>query len=434
MMNDEGSVHTSSSTSTSGRAASRMGNTLNRQATAASAGLFRSNSSTGSRPSAATTAPVNNNAPPQPQPGTAGLFRSNSSSTGSRPSATTTAHVNNAPPQPQLATAASPPMTPAHRMLSDPPAPAFYEPLPPLMPAAPLQQTLAQAAEQNVATVPDTRLVYPRDFFKKNGGVRTDPDDVKLFFPYRKNRQSDVARGRAVPDSSFTPADMIKEMTEIRTSLKEFVKKRYFHFCRARATQYEALRCAISGQEPCLEEDFRTALKNLPLTPANELMVYDVFLRFQRDCNWVAAQIDEWAKSANIKIMDQQRTENQRLYRDDRGGFTPVAGSGKSTAVDSLMLPMFRSAKWCIRTRNQGTKDLTYTQKPVPGGTKGENYYLVTPKSDTETVCQSLCCGEFLDVVYRYSSLTVSFLLPLPHLFSVSILTRGTGRTNYLLC
>ena len=192
-------------------------------------------------------------------------------------------------------------------------------------------------------------------------------------------------------DETCDTDSMLREMHNIKGSLRVYIMKSYLNSVRNELSSYngkpgyESLLLPSTSLPPVTEQDFKTLLGKLENNEVNQRVVHHIFFQFHKDRMWLAERIDEWFKANNMKLLeasDAVASNNaKKTYQADRGGFTAVARFGKNQAIGNLMDPMLKKAGWCIATKkNQGKKTCkTYTEVFVDGiKKKRDSFYVVT--------------------------------------------------------
>ena len=227
-------------------------------------------------------------------------------------------------------------------------------------------------------------LHYPRNFFDRiTGGLPKDEEAASCLWGYRKSRPNNGSGN--VDLVSADGGAMLKEMTEIRESLRSFVIDDFLADMQIMARRSE-MKIQSNAEVPVTPRDFKTILRWLSNNPRNQKMVYDVVHKFHRDRFWIANAVDKWFEREKMMLEGEVRIQKEngkctKVFATDRGGFTAVARAVKAQLVKSYMLHMLQNAGWCIAT----TYRITETTKTVYTKIKLQDckdyYYMVTMSS-----------------------------------------------------
>lgn len=223
----------------------------------------------------------------------------------------------------------------------------------------------------------DRVLEYPRDFFEPIGG--SNPPDIEaaaLLWQYRKERPTRNA-------VELKPADgglMMIEIKAMRQRLRYSIIAQFMDSARYIAKQMD-LRMPC-GAMPITPKDLKCALGSLSSDEANHLLVFNICHFAHTDRNWMCNALDNWFRIENMRLLEASTDSSTKFYKCSRGGFGNVARQAKSYAVQSMMKPMFKAAKWCIATTNnlRACKTLNYKRYELFDENKNRTkYYVVTP-------------------------------------------------------
>ena len=121
-------------------------------------------------------------------------------------------------------------------------------------------------------------LRYPRNFFNRStGGLPKDEEAASCLWGYRKCRPNNGS-GNADLVSADGGA-MLKEMKEIRESLRRFVMDEFLADMRIMA-RHSGMQIQSNAEVPVTPRDFKTILRWLSNNPRNQKMVYEVIHKF----------------------------------------------------------------------------------------------------------------------------------------------------------
>ena len=235
-------------------------------------------------------------------------------------------------------------------------------------------------------------LRYPRNFFDRStGALPKDQEAATCLWGYRKGRPNNGS-GNADLVSADGGA-MLKEMKEIRESLRRFVMDEFLADMRIMARQ-SGMQIQSNAEVPVTPRDFKTILRWLSNNPRNQKMVYEVIHKFHRDRFWIANAVDKWFEREKMMLEGKVRIQKENgkhatFFATDCCGFTAVARTVKGQLVKSYMLHMLRNARWCIATtyRNTETTKTVYTK--IQFQDCKDHYYVVTmsPKPSLRKEC-----------------------------------------------
>ena len=220
-------------------------------------------------------------------------------------------------------------------------------------------------------------LLYPRNFFHPTTGANpSTAKDAACLWPYRRERPKFGVADIMPPDGQA----MLREIQEIRDSLRMFVINQYLIGLREKA-RLKNMRINSNNALPISVTDFKQILHKLQLTTENQILVFEVFHSFHRDRSWLSHVIDMWLESEKMCLMERdtngtsQDGKSKRIYGTDRGGFTPVARQAKSQALAGYMATMLNKAKWCIATAYKKSRFNLYTKVEIEN--YANSFYLV---------------------------------------------------------
>ena len=124
-------------------------------------------------------------------------------------------------------------------------------------------------------------LRYPRNFSDRiTGGLPKDEEAASCLWGYRKGRPNNGS-GNADLVSADGGA-MLKEMKDIRESLRRFEMDDFLAYMRIMARRSE-MQIQSNAEVPVTPNDFKKILRWLSNNPRNQKMVYDVIHKFHRD-------------------------------------------------------------------------------------------------------------------------------------------------------
>ena len=227
-------------------------------------------------------------------------------------------------------------------------------------------------------------LRYPRNFFDRiTGGLPKDEEAASCLWGYRKSRPNNGS-GNADLVSADGGA-MLKEMTEIRESLRTFVMDEFLADMRIMARRSE-MKIQSNAEVPVTPRDFKKILQWLSNNPRNQKMVYDVVHKFHRDRFWIANAVDKWFEGEKMMLEGEVRIQKEngkcaKFFATDRGGFTAVARAVKAQLVKSYMLHLLRNAGWCIATTYRKTETTKTVYTKIKLQDCKDYYYVVTMSS-----------------------------------------------------
>ena len=227
-------------------------------------------------------------------------------------------------------------------------------------------------------------LRYPRNFFDRiTGGLPKDEEAASCLWGYRKSRPNNGS-GNADLVSADGGA-MLKEMTEIRESLRTFVMDEFLADMRIMARRSE-MKIQSNAEVPVTPRDFKKILRWLSNNPRNQKMVYDVVHKFHRDRFWIANAVDKWFEREKMMLEGEVRIQKEngkcaKFFATDRGGFTAVARAVQAQLVKSYMLHMLRNAGWCIATTYRKTETTKTVYTKIKLQDCKDYYYVVTMSS-----------------------------------------------------
>ena len=235
-------------------------------------------------------------------------------------------------------------------------------------------------------------LRYPRIFFDKStGALPKDEEAASCLWGYRKGRPNNGSG-----NADLVSADggvMLKEMKEIRESLRRFVKDEFLADMRKMA-RHSGMQIQSNAEVPVTPRDFNTILRWLRNNPRNQKMVYEVIHKFHRDRFWIANAVDKWFEREKMMLEGGVRIQKEnrkcaKFFATDRGGFTAVARTVKGQRVKSYMLHMLRNAGWCIATTYKKTETTITVYTKIQLQDCKEHYYVVTmsPKPSLRKEC-----------------------------------------------
>ena len=226
------------------------------------------------------------------------------------------------------------------------------------------QDTTSTAATgTSTRTVDDTDgdtegwLVYPRNFFRETTGASpSNEEEAALLWNYRKSRPAKGTSETEVPNG----AEMMKEVAEIRHSLRQHIQQAFLEEVRALA-QVNGMKTPTTNDDPVLEHDFKSILAGMENITDNHNRVFNVFHEFHRDRMWMAIAIDNWLRDNQMKLAPPHEI-TKRIHSSDRGGFGVVARQAKASSVKSFMRYMLSKAGWNIVTSKKKEDKFAYVQ------------------------------------------------------------------------
>ena len=178
---------------------------------------------------------------------------------------------------------------------------------------------------------------------------------------------------------------MLKEMTEIRESLRTFVMDEFLADMRIMARRSE-MKVQSNAEVPVTPRDFKKILRWLGNNPRNQKMVYDVVHKFHRDRFWIANAVDKWFEREKMMLEGEVRIQKEngkyaKFFATDRGGFSAIARAVKAQLVKSYMLHMLQNAGWCIATTYRKTETTKTVYTKIKLQDCKDYYYVVTMSS-----------------------------------------------------
>ena len=235
-------------------------------------------------------------------------------------------------------------------------------------------------------------LRYPRKFFDRStGALPKDEEAASCLWGYRKGRPNNGS-GNADLESADGGA-MLKEMKEIRESLRRFVMDEFLADMRKMA-RHSGMQIQSNAEVPVTPRDFKTILRWLINNPRNQKMVYEVIHKFHRDRFWIANAVDKWFEREKMMLEGGVRLRKEngkcaKFFATDRGGFTAVARTVKGQLVKSYMLHMLRNTGWCIATTYKKTETTKTVYNKIQLQDCKDHYYVVTmsPKPSLRKEC-----------------------------------------------
>ena len=233
---------------------------------------------------------------------------------------------------------------------------------------------------------------YPRNFFDRiTGGLPKDEGAASCLWGYRKGRPNNGSG-----NADLVPADvgvMLKEMKEIRESLRRFVMDEFLADMRIMA-RHSGMEIQSNAEVPVTPSDFKKILRWLSNNPRNQKMVYDVVHKFHRDRFWIANAIDKWFEREKMMLEGEVRIQKEngkcaKFSATDHGGFAAVARTVKGQLVKSYMLHMLQNAGCCIATTYRKTETTKTVYNNIQLQDCKDHYYVVTisPKPSLRKEC-----------------------------------------------
>lgn len=196
-------------------------------------------------------------------------------------------------------------------------------------------------------SVADGRLEYPRDFFEPvKGSSPPDIEAAALLWQYRKARPPKNGVDTQPADGAL----MMQEIKEMRSRFRASINTQFMDSARTVAREVNLVMSC--GTVPVTPKDLKQALCSLSNNEENNILVFRICHDFHKDRQWMSNAIDEWFREENMKLLDATKDSTAKSFACCRGGFGHVARQSKSYAVQSLMRPMLKQAKWCIATTN----------------------------------------------------------------------------------
>ena len=175
-------------------------------------------------------------------------------------------------------------------------------------------------------------LRYPRNFFDRStGALPKNEEAASCLWGYRKGRPNNCS-GNADLVSADGGA-MLKEMKEIRESLRRFVMDEFLADMRKMARQ-SGMQIQSNAEVPVTPRDFKRILRWLSNIPRNQKMVYEVIHKFHRDRFWIANVVDKWFEREKMMLegevwIQKENGKCAKFFATDHGGFTAVARTVK---------------------------------------------------------------------------------------------------------
>ena len=132
---------------------------------------------------------------------------------------------------------------------------------------------------------------------------------------------------------------MLKEMKDIRESLRRFVMDEFLAYMRIMA-KHSGMQIQSNAEVPVTPSDFKKILRWLINNPRNQKMVHDVVHKFHRDRFWIANAVDKWFEREKMMLEGGVRIQKEnkkcaKFFATDRGGFTAIARAVKAQLVKS---------------------------------------------------------------------------------------------------
>ena len=235
-------------------------------------------------------------------------------------------------------------------------------------------------------------LRYPRNFFDRiTGGLPKDEEAASCLWGYKKGRPNNGS-GNAHLVSADSGA-MLKEMKEIRESLRRFVMDEFLaDMCQM--ARHSGMQIQSNAEVPVTPRDFKKILRWLSNNPRNQKMVYEVIHKFHRDRFWIANAVDKWFEREKMMLEGEVRIQKEngkcaKFFATDRGGFTAIAQTVMGQLVKLYMLHMLRNAGWCIATTYRKTETTKTVYTKIQLQDCKDHYYVVTmsPKPSLRKEC-----------------------------------------------
>ena len=191
---------------------------------------------------------------------------------------------------------------------------------------------------------------------------------------------------------------MLKEMKEIRESLRRFVMDEFLADMRIMA-RHSGMQIQSNAEVPVTPRNFKTILRWLSNNPRNQKMVYEVIHKFHRDRFWIANAVDKWFEREKMMLEGEVRIQKEngkcaKFFATDRGGFTAVAQTVKGQLMKSYMLHMLRNAGWCIATTYRKTETTKTVYTKIQLQDCKDHYYVVTMSSKQSWQKQCIASGN----------------------------------------
>jgi len=216
-------------------------------------------------------------------------------------------------------------------------------------------------------------LDYPSNYFHRETDQVTPktPEEAKKFWKFRRERTQELFDHNPTADEG---QQMLKEMEDLRQSLRTYVTRAFYADAREMARTYN-LTMPRTGAFPITPNDFVDALcalkqnRHLALSPedgtlSNEAKAYLVLLHFHQGRKWLARTVDAWTATNRINIVfvpnektTSPTTTKPRKNVDDRGGFTAVAKYMKNEITKNVVRNMLSKAKWAVANRRYNKDD-----------------------------------------------------------------------------
>jgi hypothetical protein len=207
-----------------------------------------------------------------------------------------------------------------------------------------------------------TLLGYPFDFFPA-GKIPASDDECSLLWAFRK--------GRPLPGQIETKREdgiaMKKEMYRIKKSLHDFIGTALLKGIISASKKLQ-LVMPTTSQFPTVEKDVIATLCALPppvvrldengvlqCVKNQETLIttYEVLYEFHNR-TWLANQVDAWLAKEGMRLLPKPSNitqgQRKRTHRLDRGGFSIVAGNGKSGPLRRYGLQMMKQGGWKLAT------------------------------------------------------------------------------------
>ena len=242
-------------------------------------------------------------------------------------------------------------------------------------------------------------LEYPRDFFdEKCGANPATNDDAAKLWAFRLNRPPKGGVDHELPNGE----GMMREVKIMRQNLRGYISNCYLDDIRISARK-NGMMLPTTNTHPITIMDFKTIITQLPNTPENNKMVWDVFHKPFRDRLWLANHVDQWFFKNRMILMNPPAREHKedgektsKFYTSDRGGFGAVARQAKAEVIKGYMGPMLNKAKWNIASSNRAAKNIEYTKVNM-----GEDSFYICTKKEGEAVAgkkvNKMCCSVIIN-------------------------------------
>ena len=148
-----------------------------------------------------------------------------------------------------------------------------------------------------------------RNFFDKStGALPKDEEAASCLWGYRKGRPNNGS-GNADLVSADGGA-MLKEMKEIRESLRRFVMDEFLVDMRKMA-RHLGMQIQSNAEVPVTPRDFKRILRWLSNNPRNQKMAYEVIHKFHRDRFWIANAVDKWFEREKMMLEGEVRIQKE---------------------------------------------------------------------------------------------------------------------------